>query len=260
MNYSRKVVLIAFFSCLAFVSVAQEGTRGTTEEVIGKVMIVPFEPLMYMSQIDKNIHDETKWNFEQIREHFRRNLDSELKLKLKTITSVISFYIDSVRMATDLDYCYKSRSLSYELINRADKKGKTEKPKNITNGQLTVSMNTDAKFMNTKIDNPTLLADLHRKYKVDYFIFINEIDIIPDMNSYDFATDSYQRQVVVHYTIMDLTQKELAAGIATSSFSSKENNPKKIVAKAFTPIAAYITEQFLAAVRPKTITEPPAKK
>ena len=47
--------------------------------------------------------------------------------------------------------------------------------------------------------------------------------------------------------------KTINAGIATSRFSSKENNPKKIVAQCFSPIATYIAAKFSAIVEPKSI-------
>ena len=48
----------------------------------------------------------------------------------------------------------------------------------------------------------------------------------------------------------DKTGKTITAGIATSRFSSKENNPKKIIAQCFSPTAAYISAKFSAIVKP----------
>jgi hypothetical protein len=70
------------------------------------------------------------------------------------------------------------------------------------------------------------------------------------------STDTYQREVIVHYSILDKSGKTITAGIATSRFSSKENSPKKIVAQCFSPIATYIAAKFTAIASPGTI---PAK-
>ena len=96
-----------------------------------------------------------------------------------------------------------------------------------------------------------VLSYLNKKYTSEYFVFINQLDIKNDMSSYDINTDSYQREVVVHYSILDITGKTINAGIATSRFSSKENNPKKIVAQCFSPIATYIAAKFTAIANPK---------
>ncbi|MBL7889750.1 MAG: hypothetical protein JNL24_09365, partial [Bacteroidia bacterium] len=45
---------------------SQEGTRTTTsdkKEISGKIMIIPFDPMMYMSEIDQKINQQTKWEF-----------------------------------------------------------------------------------------------------------------------------------------------------------------------------------------------------
>lgn len=244
--------LILFFSAFSFYGIAQEGTRTINENIIGKVMVIPFEPLMYMSEIDKKVNELTNWNFDQIREKFRRELDVQLSLKLKAKTQTISFYMDSVKMAKDLDYIYKSRTLSYDLVNPNQTTASSKTQKTITNGQLTVEMNNDNKFMNVKILNPLLLTQLNKKYGSIYFIFINELDIKNDMTSYDIVTDTYQREVKVHYTIMDNTKKIISAGAAVSKFASTENNPKKIVEKSFVPIADYIVNQFVSIVKPPT--------
>ncbi len=122
----------------------------------------------------------------------------------------------------------------------------------ISNGQLTVEQNSDKKFMNTKLTNAEVIAYLNKKINLsEYFVFINQLDIKSVPDSYDIATDSYQREVTVHYSILDKAiGKTINAGAATSRFSSKENNPKKIVALAFGPIATYIAAKFNTIVNP----------
>jgi len=112
----------------------------------------------------------------------------------------------------------------------------------------------DKKFMNTKLSDIEMLSYLSKKYKSDYFVFVNELDIKSDSESYDISTDSYQREVIVHYSILDKTGKTIIAGISASSISSKINEPKKIVSLAFSPIATHIANKFSAVVNP------PAKK
>jgi hypothetical protein len=250
----KKIVSVVLLISSALGLFAQEGTRISNENVVGKVMIIPFEPVMYMSEIDKKVNAQTGWNFEQIRENFRRQLDVKILLKLKSKTKAVSFYMDSIKMAKDLDNIYRSRTLAYEMVDpkaRAAENAKKEKPKNITKGQLTVEINNDNKFMNAKVINTTLLASLNKKYGVEHFIFINELDIKYNMDAYDIATDSYQREVMVHYTIIDKTQKVISAGIASVKLTSNDYVPKKIVEQAFVPIADYIAGQYLSFFKPK---------
>lgn len=234
---------------------AQEGTRTNEtlgKTVTGKICLVPFEPKLYMSEIDQKINQQTKWDWETIRENFRQQLDAQLKLKLQATYSVLSFYADSAKMSKDLEYTYKSTDLAYDLVSKpTDAKTTNKAQTGISNGQITVQQNTDKKFMNTKLTNVEVLDYLNKKYLSEYFVFINELDIKNDMNSYDVNTDTYQREITVHYSILDKTGKTINAGIATSRFSSKENNPKKIVALCFSPIATYIAAKFTGIVNPK---------
>ncbi len=244
------------FLSFCAVSFSQEGTRTSNSDPTtlgGKIMIIPFEPKLYMSDIDQKINQETKWDFETIRENFRHQLDTQLKLKFQSISPVISFYSDSTKMWKDLEYTYKSTNISYDLVSKPTEATAINKKQNgIKNGEIAVEMNNDKKFMNTKITNTELLSYLHKKYSADYFIFINELDIKNDINSYDITQDIYQREITVHYSILDKTSKTITAGIATSRFSSRENAPKKIVAQNFSPVSTYIAAKFSAIVKPKT--------
>lgn len=253
-----KILIKHFFLFFGLLSIsfsfAQEGTRNTEtpgKGVTGKICVVPFEPKIYMSEIDQKINQVTKWNWETIRENFRRQLNDQLKAKLQGTYTVLSFYADSAKMAKDLDYTYNSTSLSYDPVSKpTDARTPTVKKTGISNGQIAVESSSEKKFMNTKLTNTEVLAYMNKKYLSEYFVFINQLDIKNDMNSYDVATDTYQREVAVHYSILDLTGKTIAAGISSSRFSSKENNPKKIVSQCFTPIASEIATKFWAVVKP----------
>jgi hypothetical protein len=232
---------------------AQEGTRNTnSDKLSGKIMLIPFEPKLYMSEIDQKVNQQTGWKFDQIRENFRHQLDAQIQAKLSKMEPTVSFYTDSAKMAKDLDYIYKTTSLSYDMVDSKTAASTTpSKPKGVKNGQIVVEINNDKKFMNKKINDAELINYLNKKYKSEYFIFINELDITSDINSYDIATDAYQRVVTVHYSIIDKNSKTLIAGIATSTFTSKENNPKKIVTLSFSPIATYIADKFSVISIPK---------
>lgn len=256
----KKYFFVLIFVTSYAISFAQEGTRSnetTGKKMTGKVCIIPFEPKLYMSEIDQKINQQTKWNFVTIREYFRHQLDTQLKLKLQPTFSVVSFYTDSAKMSKDLEYTYLSTNLSYDplLIKPGDSKTSSKSQSGISNGQITVEQNDDTKFMNTTLPNTDVLSYLNKKYLSEYFIFINELDIRNDMTSYVIATDTYQREVTVHYSIIDTKGQTINAGIATSRFSSKENNPKKIVSQCFAPIASYIAGKLNEHVNPK----PPTK-
>ena len=242
-------------------SIAQEGTRntGTTPAPIGKIMLIPFEPRLYMSEIDLKINQQTKWKFEKIRENFRKQLNDQIKTKLKSIAPVVSFYSDSAKMAKDLAYIYRSTTLRYDLLSNPTPTKPQTTENGIKNGQLVVIANTDKKFMNTQIIDKEVLPYLSTKYKTDYFVFINQLDIVNNDETYSLATDTYMRDVTVHYSILDKTGKCINAGVATSQFSSKENEPKKIVSLSFSSIASYIAGKLSNFLKPEKEVLKPKK-
>jgi hypothetical protein len=250
-------LLLSVILTMSFCLRAQEGVRnpGAKKEISGKIMIIPFDPQMYMGDIGEKIYMESKWNFKQLSEYFRHQLDNQLKLKMQGVASpVVSFYLDSAKTSKDLEFIYKSTSLSFDPIDKpVAPTVANKKENNIKNGQLSVEISSDKKFTNTKFSNNELIPYLNKKYKSEYFVFINELDIRTVMESYDLASDSYQREVVVHYTIVDDKSKLITAGAATYNFSSKINDPKKIVSQTFSPIAAYISAKLNAVINPKPV-------
>lgn len=254
MNNKRNIfcILFLFITLTVFSQVGVRNTPAGKKEITGKLMIVPFEPKLYMSEFDQKFNEQTKWTFNQIREYFRHQLDSQLKLKFQSILSpVVSFYNDSIKTAQDLDYIYKSTTISFDLVDKPTAPTvENKKQSGIKNGQIVVEISTDKKFTNIKTSNSELIPYLNKKYKAEYFVFINELDINSVPESYDMATDTYQREVVVHYTIIDKDSKLIMAGAATARFTSKENNPKKIAALVFPSIATFIATKFNSIINP----------
>ena len=245
-----KKLLIGCFILFSFYANAQDGTRSTTSKSTvpeGEIMLIPFEPKMYMSEIDKKVNEQTKWPFEKIRENFRHQLDIQLKSKFQGTGTVVSFYSDSAKMWKDLEYIYKSTSVTYVPLSNPTS---TQKKSGIKNGQVEVDVNEEKKFMNTKVNNNELLSYLNQKYKTRYFVFVNELDIKNDINSYDGASDSFQREIAVHYTILDNTGKLISAGISSAHISSGMTEPKKIVSLCFSNLTKELYTKFTEVVKP----------
>lgn len=245
-----------FLSLNAF---SQEGVRNTAKkEITGKIMVVPFEPKMYMGDIGEKIYLESKMSFKQLTEYFRHQLDYQMKLKLQSIESpVVSFYIDSAKTSKDLEYIYKSTTISFDVVDKPSAPTlENKKQTGIKNGQLAVEASSDKKFTTTKFSTKELIPYLAGKYKSKYFVFINELDIKTVTESYDMAIDTYQREVTVHYTIVDDGSKLIAAGATSVNFSSKINDPKRIANQTFSPIASFIAAKLEAVIKPKEPRKP----
>lgn len=220
-----------------------------------KILIVPFEPRMYMSEIDLYINQETKLNAKQIKWAFRDGVDEQLYKVLKTKFAVTDLLDDTTKTKKDLEMIYQH--LGYEFMKAPDQEHykppvKEKEEKGIEKGQIMVETNTDARFMNAKIKNPKLVPYLFDKYKCDLFIFINQLDLKGNTSSGPAETvnPNGNRKAIVHYTIYTYDAIELNSGIAEEEFPVTVNAPKRINSDYISKIAQTIAERLYKAVLP----------
>ncbi|MCD6066363.1 MAG: peptidoglycan-binding protein [Bacteroidetes bacterium] len=228
-------------------NLSNEPVRKTTAH---KLLIVPFEPRMYMSQIDHKINEETKWNQKKIKENFRFGLDEELYKSIKKKMEVMSFLDDTTKYKKDLVTTYEKLSYRFDKIPDQAKYAapKKEKDQNyVQKGQLVAVTETDGKFMNAEIKDKSLLTGFNSKYKTDIFLFINQFDITTEMPASDLTTKS-TRTLTVHYTVLTKDGKEINSGISKTTFPSDINTPSKIADKYFSKIADEIAARIVKAM------------
>jgi hypothetical protein len=194
-----------------------------------KVLFIPFEPKMYMSDIDHNINRETKMNFNEIRESFRKGLDKELTLQFKQSFSSVSLLRDTAKTNKDLQFILHSVTYKYTPTKGPEK---VATPANISKGQLTAQNGDDEeKYMRTIVNQPGLFAAMNKKYGTELFIFISEIDFKGAS-----AEGSPDREVDIHYSIYDKDGKFIYGNLAKAKFAKDMNQPKEIITKIF-PVA-----------------------
>lgn len=226
------------------------GTKPSAgKEVItkNKIMLIPFENKMYLSEIDANINQESKLSAKQIKAMMRDGMNEQLYKKLKTKMSVVDMIDDTTKTKKDLENIYQYLSYQYQKTPNQEnyKAPSNEKEiKNVDKGQLAVETVSDSRFMNAKLKNATLVPYLSNKYKTNLYLFINELDIksissVPG----DFSAGS-SRKIIVHYTIYTFDAKEINSGIAEVNMPSNINNPSKIINSYFSLVADLITNRL----------------
>lgn len=219
-----------------------------------KMLIIPFEPRMYMSEIDLYISQETKMTYPQMWTDFRKNLNESLALQFKTNYATISLLKDT----NELQYIYNNIGFKYDPVsdttaNVASKKNQSDTHQMI-NGQINADVNSQKSFMNTYVLTDKLLPLLYKKYHTDVFIFINELDIKhvlksdADMNA---SADIFEREMTVQYSILDKSGKYIAAGITSTRFPLEMNVPKKIEALCYPKICNAIFKDYQRAKKIK---------
>src|ERR1700752_3465780 len=144
-----------FFFIACFLSLASYA------QIKHKVMLIPFVPKLYMSEIDHKINAETKLSQKEIKEAFRKAINAELARALKQKYEVLDLLKDTAKYKKDILTIYKNTTCNYEKVpdqsnykapvEEKDKKNSTI----IKDGQILVESNSDARFMNAKVTNST---------------------------------------------------------------------------------------------------------
>lgn len=263
-TYSLLIIVLIISAQLFSQSTTYQPDKSKEEEnsnkYAKKVLIIPFEQKMYLSEIDRYINKETKMSFPEIRHTFLAGIDFQLLLAFKKNFNAYSMMADTATTGKDQQLVYASTGYSYDVVpnseNDKNKKNQDGKAK-IQNGQLMVTTSDQKKFMNLKLNNKNVLATLNKKYKADLFIFVNELDL--KHNGGDMmqsvALGVNDRIAAVHYTIYDVNGTIVNAGLSTQTFPSDINEPKKIINNYFSLIANDILASYM-----KTLAKPDEKK
>lgn len=267
MNKIFSLLAILVFSLTAF---AQNNTMGTSvnSEVSGKqkILIIPFEPRLYVSDIDRDLVTENEMNFQDVKAKFRSALDQNIYISLKKYYSPLSFYTlpqeDAIK---ELSYIYNSIGYKYEvmpkeepvekenagkkLMNKFKKKDKEENYEDakIENGQIVSLVDNREKYMMTKISNDNLINTLNQAYHVNYYLFINELDIKRTRIETSGLNPQVQREIKVHYTIFNNQEQVVASGAVKTLFDGNQNDINKISKNQFALIADKLVEKLMEA-------------
>ena len=216
---------------------------------IHKVLIVPFNPMMYISDSDQELMKKSGLTFPKLVERFRSGLGVALTQKMpgwwqyELLNEQQDSTQETTRIYRCISYQYepmdeKTMGAKKELLKKNEPK---EQPK-ITKGQLSIEPDKGPKFMNIRFKSDTLLPFLQNKYKVDFVLFINQLDIQSDLSDYAAnANKTYKRFAHVHYTMLDKEGKTHFAGLAKAAFPCTENDLQTIINTAFMEASGIVT-------------------
>lgn len=238
-----KFLLTQFISCFFIL--------GSLAQTKHKIMLIPFEPKLYMSQIDHKFNAETKLTQKQIKEVFRKGVNKELESALKKNFEVLDLLKDTTKYKKDLFTIYKGLTYSFDKIpDQSHYKAPVNETKkeNIKKGQLVVETDPNTRFMNAKIITPSLVPGLYGKYKTDLFLFANQLDIVSNNLGSSETGSLTERVITLHYTVYTIDAKEIQSGICSVKFPAEANNPSKVVSAFLGKVAQEIARRINIAV------------
>lgn len=286
---SSRIIIFLFFIFLSSFFIPHSFAQSSTLEInnekspVGKndlpplqynrVMVIPFEEKMYMSQIDKEISEKTGKTQNEIREIFRKaicnNVFIETKMAHDRFYSAVSMHSEDPEIIADLNYIYQSIGYKYlpvpsphdtakptavsslkKATDKAqeifDEKKEGESGTKIQEGQIVSHPDNREKYMSVAVVNREMLSTLSLKYECEYFIFINQLDLVvpPGTDYRELSSDEYPRLMKTHFTILDKNGNEIYGNAVKSYFSSRENDAQKIANSQFENVAKQIISKL----------------
>lgn len=255
-----KLHLYSFFLLLFLAPFfASEIVAQETKDDYARVMIIPFDPNLYFSDSDDQLSKQNSKSIKEIRTQFRYGLNFNVNAKILSRYATRPLLTDTMKTAReDLNLIYrdisyfKDKSMPSEEMKkkmeeekRAEKNPFTLKKKDAeSEAQATSKLDNHVvaqEYMNVKIHQTEMLAYLQKKYETDIFVFINQFELVTNYeHCLDRATNTFERDIKVHFSIFDATGKQLAGDVAIAHFSSNTNDLTEIIRNNFPIISEYL--------------------
>ncbi len=246
------IVYILFYQITSLYAQDSSIELGSMDSVTHKkTFIVPFEPNLYASDMDLEIGRYNQLNQQKIVEKFRISLDRALEntIQLKNETHSV-LHDETSASENELIEIYSGITFVYTPVKRTttrkDKlistlvppKKTPKKEAGLKNGEVYAVRDTIERYMKTVVVDSTLLQKLYEKNRSENFLFVNQLEL---KNSFQdvmqLQNDTYERELRVHYSILDKTGNELVGGIAKCKFANNVLNINQIISNSF-PCAA----------------------
>ena len=245
-NKMRKTVLLILLALVSVISNAQDSAST-------KILLLPFNPDMYLSDIEQDIIQNTKMTPEEYRAYFRRALDSKIQGELKSYRPTVSLIVDQEGDdKKELREFYAQAGYSYlEPVGKGvgkaidKKKGLFEKKTTEEKAPLYITTRGDDKFMNAAVTDKENFKGLLSVNGCNYAVSINQFEIKTNYSScIDLSKKLYRRELIIHYSIWDANAKLIGGNFLVVYFPSDVNKPQEIVDKTFKSIAEAFLVQF----------------
>jgi hypothetical protein len=216
-----------------------------------QVLLIPFDQRMYFSEFDRELSEKEQLTFHQIRDKFRKAIDTSLYSNILMEYSVNTLLKpENADAEKDLIKIQSAVTLNYEAKpSEAPKKakGKAQSKTNeevnlVRNGQLDTRYGEGEKYMAVKASNLQAFQELHEKYGSEYFVFINQVDIKREKGATysELEQNNFQKEIRLHYTIINMKGERIASGVSTARISANENSLPAYISKGVRPAAAAI--------------------
>ena len=255
---SSTTFIFFFLVFLSRFSNAQETAAVADTSLPPGVMLIPYDPLYYLSDADHDIAEQTPRAMKEVRQTFHEKADYYVYAAISRqfrCTDLLHDTSDAVQ--EDLVTVFSTLGYRYEdpmninpdarkLQPENQKKDSYEDPQTAYRYK---NPEPNLKYMHAVLGKPGLLKALSDKYHTDYFVFLNQFEIKTNYNScIDIANKVYQRTLLLHFSIYDKYGKQLAGNFAYAFFPSKTGEANEIMKNCFPVLGSGIAKSLADAV------------
>lgn len=203
----RPLFKIAFISLV--VAALYSFTNKAYVEPSKTIVLIPYQPMMYLSDADADIAAHSRINVRQVRSMLRNALTERMARLLRE-----DFYVRSLTEAgtaeekDDLSNFYDSESFYLSSLN-SDRKLLASDSTHFSNPFFSIFRESSApkyssSYMNVSLAKPALFLELSAKYEADYFLVLTQLEIKTHYNEcIDIANRVFRREFLVHFAIFD---------------------------------------------------------
>lgn len=216
-----------------------------------RIVLVPFDPLLYLSDADEEIANTCGLKRNEVRKYFRRRLNVRVDPKgYETVRLMGGVHQDSVRdldrIYHSLDYNYKEiledpesyeeenkNALGHDVFKKNKIKGLFAKAKNSMNGEHQRNKRHGEysnKFFSVSLKNDEMLEYYNQKYHPNYYVFIAQFEVKTHYrNTQERAANIFTREFVAHYTVLNNKGDFVRGNRVSVYYDSNTKNVKQMV-------------------------------
>jgi hypothetical protein len=246
----RKTVLLILMVLVSVVSNGQDSAST-------KILLLPFNPDMYLSDIEQDIIQNTRMNPDEYRAYFRRALDSKIQGELKSYRPTVSLMGDQEGDdKKELREFYAQAGYSYleplgKGVGKVSEKKKSlfDKKSAEEKAPLYITTRGDDKFLNAAVTNNEFFNGLLSSNGCNYVVSINQFEIKTNYSAcIDLSRKLYRRELIIHYSIWNANAKLISGNFLVVYFPSDVNKPQELVEKTYKSIAEALLQQVKEAI------------
>jgi len=236
---------VSFFSIFLFFNFAF--AQQDTSKNLSRVVIIPYQSMMYFSDADNDISHFSNNTERNIRNEMRNNVDANVYHQLLAQFDAISLMrATSLNGEEDLSriygatrYTIYSKEMKQDHSNEKAEKSSVKKfmDQFSHKGKNQTFWVSDSNVMLGMIGDPEIFKNLHLKYNEKYILFITQFEIVTsNKNTLEWMKQKYTREFTMHYNLFDKGGVLLRAETLTikggNENSVKEINDKYIIVLA----------------------------